>query len=402
MKSHSFHAMVAFAFLASNFQSASSASLTLLPEWFNAPTVRRIFMLPDGKTFTGVDGTDVFRWSATEGRTNLGTVPSTYGAFNHTVNLDEVSGDGGTLIGTVGSFGCMWTAATGLIFMPDSQDGFIRFAVPTAVSNDGNVIVGNARRFPNGLFGEQQQIAFRWTSSTGTESLGFAGFPEDVTPDGATVVGSRPATDVTGEAFRWTEQSGVEGLGFLPNSWLSSDAKFVSDDGSVVIGESATSNGRHLIRWTEQDGMQQISTLGEYQNPNDISAAATVVIGSLTHFDYERGSIGPWIPFLWSANNGLSTLSEVLAMHGLDDEYPLYDSNKSHSINAISADGHVIFGTSTLAVGGGTFTDPRPTYYYEQWLLDLSAIPEPSTFILAASLLLMAPRRRPRDCCGEA
>ena len=68
---------------------ARAASLTLLPDWFVAPTMRDLFMLPDGKTFTGVDGTDVFRWSPSEGRTDLGVIPDTTGALDLPIFCDR-------------------------------------------------------------------------------------------------------------------------------------------------------------------------------------------------------------------------------------------------------------------------------------------------------------------------
>jgi uncharacterized membrane protein len=320
--------------------------------------------------------------------------------LNSTVYLDEVSGDGGTFIGTIGGFGCMWTTATGLLFMPDSQDGIVRYAVPTAVSSDGSVIVGNARRFPNGLFGEQQQVAFRWTPTEGTTSLGFSGYPNAVSADGSTVIGSRSVSDLTGEAFRWSERDGVQGLGFLSDDeWKSSAAFLVSADGTVVFGDSRLEVPAipwKLFRWTEATGMQQVSPYGDSQYPIAMSADGIAMIGIYQDFDYQRGAIGPPVDYLWTQVGGARTLSEILVQHGLDDEYPLSEPNKSHGLNDLSADGRILFGTSTLAVGGGTIADPIPTYYYEHWVLDLSPAPEPSAFVLALVPLLFAPYRRCR------
>lgn len=380
---------------------ARAARLTLLPEWFSGPAVRSIFMLPDGKTFTGVDGTDVFRWSAAEGRSSLGTVPSTFGPLNYSVDFDDVSNDGGTFIGTIGGFGCLWTASTGLSVMPDSLDGIVRYAVPTAVSSDGSVIVGNARRFPNGLYGEQQQIAFRWTSTAGTSSLGFSGYPEAISADGSTVVGMRSVGELLGEAFLWNDRDGLQGLGFLAaHEWNSSAALLVSDNGSVVFGFSnlePPASPSKLFRWTESAGMQQVSPFGESQYPIDVSSDGSAMIGSYRDFDYQRGAIGPPIDYLWTEGDGTRTLGEILVQLGLDDEYPLSILNKSHNLNSLSADGRILFGTSTLAVGGGTIVDPIPTYSYEHWVLDLSTVPEPSAFVLAMVSLLFVPHQR-RGC----
>ena len=291
---------------------ARAASLTLLPDWFDAPTVHNLFMLPDGKTFTGIDGTDVFRWSLSVGRTNLGMIPATTGALDLPISATDVSDDGSTIIGYVGSqfqaaAGFMWTAESGMVIMPNSLDETIRHAIPTAVSGDGKIIVGGAGGGALDPYGGGTPVAFRWMPTTGTTSLGLAGYPAAITPDGATIVGSRPATDPFSEAFRWNEQDGLQGLGFLSTGeWKSSHAQFVSNDGNIVIGFSFPENltaGPKVFRWTTLDGMQQLSPLADTQSPVGIAADANVVLGTMQYF--AGGAIGPYIPFLWTATGGL-------------------------------------------------------------------------------------------------
>lgn len=80
------------------------------------------------------------------------------------------------------------------------------------------------------------------------------------TPDGQYVVGYSGSTQGP-QAYRWNRQTGqMDGLGFLGNiDWFVSKAYGVSDDGSVVVGRSDTSDHSHPIprafRWTQATGM---------------------------------------------------------------------------------------------------------------------------------------------------
>ncbi len=100
------------------------------------------------------------------------------------------------------------------------------------LSNDGTTVVGDS--------GSE---AFRWTSSGGIQGLGDlpgGGFFSDVyavSGDGTVAAGRSQVSLGLVEAFRWTPGSGMVGLGILPSS-ISDDsqARFVSEDGSVVVG----------------------------------------------------------------------------------------------------------------------------------------------------------------------
>jgi hypothetical protein len=387
---------------------ANAASLTLLPDWFHASSVRSIFMLPDGETFMGIDGEDVFRWTAEAGRSNLGTIPVSGGPQSFPLVATKVSDDGSTIIGHLGYnsydaiFGFMWSESSGFAYMPNSSDGAIRNSIPTAVSSNGQVIVGWASKFavPDmGVLSPPTNTSFRWTPALGTHALGFNLYVDDVSADGTTFVGSgAAAASSPNEAIRWNEQDGLQWLGQSPEStWPFSHAQLVSDDGNVVIGHDRGNHGPQLFRWTQAEGRQKIIDAGDAQWPISISADAETIIGNFQHF--ERGVMGPYIDFLWSANDGLTTLPELFAKNGLLDTYPFNDPRKSHSISALSADGRTIFGMSTLAVGGGTMLDPIPTYYYEQWVLELTAAPEPSSLALIGAMapLIYCRRRASRS-----
>ncbi len=92
---------------------------------------------------------------------------------------------------------------------------FGRYSSPTALSSDGSVVVGSST-FDN--TGSQQ--AFRWTTATGMQGLGFINgggtnrfsYPTGLSADGSVVVGSS-TFDNTGQQqeFRWTQRTGMRG-----------------------------------------------------------------------------------------------------------------------------------------------------------------------------------------------
>src|SRR5262245_52129180 len=79
-----------------------------------------------------------------------------------------------------------------------------------------------------------------------------------ISADGLTVVGSSG-----GEATRWRGGSPPLGLGILPQHF-SSQARSVSGDGAVIVGDSGVGGGDRdqslysAFRWTSVDGMVEL------------------------------------------------------------------------------------------------------------------------------------------------
>ena len=82
-------------------------------------------------------------------------------------------------------------------------------------------------------------------------------------PTGAVVVGNNNITESDEHAFRWTLSGGMVDLGTLPGD-VSSDARGVNGDGSVVVGYSYPSaysdDGYHAFRWTAAQGTVDLNT----------------------------------------------------------------------------------------------------------------------------------------------
>jgi probable HAF family extracellular repeat protein len=75
-----------------------------------------------------------------------------------------------------------------------------------------------------------------------------------VSADGSVIVGIAS----NGNAFRWTAAGGMQDLGTLGG--YGSAAYDVSDNGSVVVGDSSLASGaRRAFRWTASGGMKSLS-----------------------------------------------------------------------------------------------------------------------------------------------
>jgi uncharacterized membrane protein len=383
--------VLAFALTLALAAPVSSASLTLLPDWFTSPSMRALWMSPDAKRFTGIDGDSVFRWSASDGRTNLGTLPSKIDS--NSVETAAISADGSTIIGSFGANGFYWRAETGMtLFPPIVSYGNYVVTIPTALSRDGSVIVGSE----HDPFRSYDYHGFRWTAETGFVLLDGLDFTAAVSPDGSVIVGGAyldrspwpQSTD--SQAARWTQATGTVGLGIMPNSWQQdSAAEFVSHDGSVVVGYGFPPDARigpKVFRWTDTDGMQQPSTLGDDQQPIAMSADGNVIIGDMRTLDRNVATFATIDDFfVWTPDTGLRKLPELVAALGVGNMAPFNDPNQYSELDDISADGRIVFGQSGDAVRG------------QYWLLDISPVPEPaSSALLACGLALTSIARTRR------
>lgn len=94
-----------------------------------------------------------------------------------------------------------------------------------------------------------------------------------VSSDGLVVVGDSDSADGT-EALRWTRAGGLEGLGDLPGGLFLSTALGISADGAVIVGSSqsqlTSGFGNEAFRWTRAGGMVG---LGELPGGSEASVA---------------------------------------------------------------------------------------------------------------------------------
>lgn len=127
----------------------------------------------------------------------------------------------------------------------------------------------------------------------------------------------------------------MEGLGDLPGGAFASSARGVSRDGTVVVGRASAASVEEVFRWTATDGMKSLGNPGEcYYCRVSVSDDGSVVVGDT------RESDGSVESFVWDSVHGLRGFREMLV-----DEYKL-DLTGWSSLAAfsLSGDGKVIVG----------------------------------------------------------
>ena len=195
---------------------------------------------------------------------------------------NDISGSGEVVVGAAttadgATTAFRWTKSTGMVDIGSLGNG----ATAWAVNKDGSVIVGQS------VTVSRENHAFRWTSSDGMSDLGTLGgdyaVAYDVNDKGDVVVGGSSISGPTGShAFRWTTSAGMTDLGSFGGN---SQANAVNGSGSTVVGWAADEHGvTSAFRWTADTGMLSLGILpgGSGSIANDVSDDSSVVVGDST------------------------------------------------------------------------------------------------------------------------
>ncbi len=262
-----------------------------------------------------------FRWTPSTGMLNLRGFSAAQGGGGYPSGYaNAVSSDGRVVVGAsdqAAGFSApfRWTQETGMIRigpLPGGQVG----GRANATNADGSIVVGLARS----SIGDTE--AFRWTSAAGMTGLGILGTgPDerrysdaaDVSAEGSVIVGA--STSPQGEqAFRWTAAAGLVGLGDLPGGAFFSQAAAVSADGSTIVGCGTSSGqqafqGQQAFRWTAATGMVALDLL-----PGWISTCARAVSGdgSVVVAEAQTDINGLYEAFIWTPAMGPRSLRDFL------------------------------------------------------------------------------------------
>jgi uncharacterized membrane protein len=209
-----------------------------------------------------------------------------------------VSGDGLVVVGTSGdgldsseAFRLTPEGMTGLGFLPGDERSFAE-----AASADGSVVVGSSVR-TDFSFGIPIALphAFLWEGGlTALESTTSLSGALDVTPDGSAIVGWVQGERFLGccEAALWRTGEETRRLGYVEGA-NASQARGVSADGSIVVGEQMLSCcvlfGSRAFVWDEEQGTRELQTVLEDAGvdlngwillvANDVSADGRTVVG---------------------------------------------------------------------------------------------------------------------------
>jgi probable HAF family extracellular repeat protein len=138
-----------------------------------------------------------------------------------------------------------WTASGGMVdlgSLPGFGDGYVTGDCAYGVSADGSVIVGYSFYYDE--FDSTHLEAFRWTAAGGMVGLGYlhggdsSSGAECVSPDGSIIVGSS-GNDTAREWFLWTQSLGMRSLNSLlgaalPEGWMLREVRAVTVNGDVA------------------------------------------------------------------------------------------------------------------------------------------------------------------------
>lgn len=338
----------------------------------------------DGSVIVGFDSgpmgsISTFAWSETAGFTDLAESLPPLAPYSQSEVL--ISGDGtvvvaGAFQGSPTSFALRWDLSTGAVlpivgfalvsavsddgssfagvspFFPGTRaarwsetGGFQHLGAPigtasnaTDMSADGSIIVGNM------LTSTGPTVPFLWTQGAGTGLVPLTGFVGESRPyvsvsrDGQAIAGVRIQPGMQPRAYRWTAASGITDLGTLAGGEADSFAPLlISDDGSVIAGAESSTSTAALDgwRWTQATGMLRLSPQSNLR-PTAMSADGTVISC------VEQLSQGQQ-PWRWTLAGGAVPL-------------PVLEPNLPSTTAAISADGRVIVGISSVAqISAGQF-----------------------------------------------
>ncbi|HVU89840.1 MAG TPA: dockerin type I domain-containing protein [Pirellulales bacterium] len=246
---------------------------------------------------------------------------------------NDISSDGSTVVGysssnSGGGGGWRWTAATGLVALPNVTAG--DNATPYGVSGNGSVIGGDEQSSDSLTLN-----GYLWSATQGPSFLSApagASRPSvrDVSSAGSAAAGIMSVAG-NNEAFLWTSSAGITDLGKLPAA-IDSRALGISADGATVVGASGT----QPFLWTKAGGMVGLPSLpgatltyGTAVTNNDtIVAGSGLFLGAPAATFLEA--------FRWTSKTGSVSLGFL-------------PGASSSQVGGMSLDGSMIVGSSGTA-----------------------------------------------------
>jgi uncharacterized membrane protein len=279
------------------------------------------------------------------------------------LDASALSGDGQFVFGPTGGTIGRWSSAAGLVDLGGDQP--IAY-FPRGASYDGSTFAG----FHVGAGSALSPL--RWSLGDGVQFL--PALPDDVagqalgiSADGQTIVGSSHNVAGHAQPVLWRAPDAQPlGLGFLPGDYAeppSGGATAVSADGSVVVGVVTNplvpGDDEIGFRWTQNEGMAPV---GDLPGGRIYSIAQEISADGSVIFGVSSSAIGAE-PFRWTQEEGMVGLG-------------LLPGHTIATVNAISADGSVLIGNSSNDAGGdATFIWDRVhgLQDFKQFLLNAGA-----------------------------
>jgi uncharacterized membrane protein len=238
---------------------------------------------------------------------------------------------------------------------PCTEDGYTVYDGVEDISGDGSTVVGLS--YGDGCYRGGFR-AYKWTEAGGSvtlpkaSSFAYMTRADGVSYDGTVIVGFDEATSGFWRGAYW--KNGVEKL-ITRNGQNVQAATDVSRDGQYVIGQSspaATSNNA----WRDAVATNTVELLGIIPgDDNSIETAISDDHGVITGYS-TSSTTGSYTPTIWTAGLHWSNLYTFLGAQGVNlSDIALY------GVGAMSGDGHVLAGTLQSIFGNVAFVLKSPT-----------------------------------------
>lgn len=289
----------------------------------------------DGGTVVGfsnsMSGRDAFRWTVSGGLVPIPRIPNTsnYYAF-------DASTTGDFVLGQYGQNGFVWSEVLGTVAVGDLPGGTVQ-SIMISIADTGKAVGYSSFGFaPNGsplnrailwkpsgglealplpaqgdlnfnsqanavlpdgrIFGQSASGAWLYSETNNNfEMLDGAEAMTYISPDGA-FFGGNDVLNNSPRAAYWTREGGTA---FLPlmDGHLYSGLRGMSDDGSVMVGQSFGQSGGEYVVWLDQGYPMTVadyaSNFGldmsqwDILNVSSVSADGTTIVGTARHASWE-------------------------------------------------------------------------------------------------------------------
>ena len=201
----------------------------------------------------GVHGSAITVWSLAEGFQIVDPLPS-----STLCSAGGLSGDGTVVVGVCLAYGNIafrWTSGAGTAVLRQFGPGSNMQSAALAISRDGSTVVGVGHPVLTG--------AVAWVADGTDKVLGklpdhSQSLAEAVSDDGQVIVGTSFDASNVPHAFRWTASSGMNSLG-EGNGVTGSSARSVSGNGTLVGGCGTTVAGDVAVLWDTKHGMRTLT-----------------------------------------------------------------------------------------------------------------------------------------------
>ena len=177
------------------------------------------------------------------------------------------------------------------------------YAYPQALSADGSTVVGS-----------RSGTAFRWNPSTGYQDLllpaPVASYPTwfatGVSSDGHYVAGYANGIAYLFAPIRWNTQANTSQVLETPSGYTGAQVHDLSDDGSIAVGNSGSISGNEATYWDAAGNAHPMGFLGTAGGRAGLAYAVSgngqVIVGNST------GSTDGLVAFRWTIETGMVSL----------------------------------------------------------------------------------------------